>query len=90
MNNTYGRFSKDGSEYVITNPDTPRPRINYLTNGSYCALCSQAGSKPTNTTGSGNRLPNTGQHFSAQQKQQSKHPSLISMPWPITGTGISS
>ena len=39
----YGDFSADGSEYIITRPDTPRPWINYLTNGDYCALCSHRG-----------------------------------------------
>lgn len=43
MKNKYGHFTKDGSEYVITRPDTPRPWINYLTNGSYCAVCSNIG-----------------------------------------------
>jgi len=40
---SYGHFSEDGREYVITRPDTPRPWINYLSNGRYCALCSQTG-----------------------------------------------
>ncbi|HPP73949.1 MAG TPA: glycosyl transferase family 36 [Armatimonadota bacterium] len=40
---SYGYFSEDGREYVITRPDTPRPWINYLSNGRYCALCSQTG-----------------------------------------------
>ena len=39
----YGHFSEDGREYIITRPDTPRPWVNYLTNGRYCALCSQTG-----------------------------------------------
>jgi len=39
----YGNFSEDGREYIIKRPDTPRPWINYLTNGRYCALCSQTG-----------------------------------------------
>ncbi|OGY21377.1 MAG: hypothetical protein A2126_01210 [Candidatus Woykebacteria bacterium GWB1_45_5] len=39
----YGHFSKDGKEYIITRPDTPRPWINYLTNGKYTALCSATG-----------------------------------------------
>ncbi len=39
----WGHFSEDGKEYVITRPDTPRPWINYLTNGRYCALCSHTG-----------------------------------------------
>lgn len=37
----YGHFSKDASEYIITNPNTPRPWINYLTNETYCSVISQ-------------------------------------------------
>jgi len=37
----YGHFSADCLEYIITNPDTPRPWINYLTNEQYCAIISQ-------------------------------------------------
>ncbi len=37
----YGHFSNDGSEFIITNPLTPRPWINYLTNENYCAIISQ-------------------------------------------------
>ncbi len=40
---SYGHFSEDGRQYVITRPDTPRPWINYLSNSRYCALCSQTG-----------------------------------------------
>ncbi|MCS7151197.1 MAG: hypothetical protein NZ928_02275 [Endomicrobia bacterium] len=40
----YGNFSKDGTEFVIKRPDTPRPWINYLTNGRYCLLISQVAS----------------------------------------------
>lgn len=40
---SYGHFSEDGTEYIITRPDTPRPWANYLTNGKYCAICSQTG-----------------------------------------------
>jgi len=39
----YGHFSQDGKEYIVTRPDTPRPWINYLTNGKYTALCSATG-----------------------------------------------
>ncbi|MEE8359977.1 MAG: hypothetical protein V3S04_03520 [Candidatus Omnitrophota bacterium] len=40
----YGNFSEDGLEFVIKDPNTPRPWINYLTNDSYCAIIShQAG-----------------------------------------------
>lgn len=40
MKNKYGNFSADGSEFVITNPVTPTPWINYLTNENYCAVIS--------------------------------------------------
>ncbi|NQT95380.1 MAG: hypothetical protein HQ572_02920 [Candidatus Omnitrophica bacterium] len=36
----YGHFSKDGTEFIITNPNTPRPWINYLTNEDYCSIIS--------------------------------------------------
>ncbi|MFH0839604.1 MAG: hypothetical protein V1883_01125 [Candidatus Omnitrophota bacterium] len=39
----YGNFSKDGLEYIITDPNTPRPWINYLTNENYCSVISQCG-----------------------------------------------
>ncbi len=39
----YGHFSENGREYVITRPDTPRPWVNILTNGSYSAVVSQTG-----------------------------------------------
>jgi len=37
----YGNFSKDGLEFIITTPNTPRPWINYLTNTEYCCIISQ-------------------------------------------------
>ena len=39
---TYGDFSKDGKEFIISSPNTPRPWINYLCNrdGSYVSLLS--------------------------------------------------
>ncbi|MBI5078503.1 hypothetical protein HZB08_00580, partial [Candidatus Saganbacteria bacterium] len=40
---SYGYFSSDGKEYSITNPATPRPWINYLTNDQYCAVISATG-----------------------------------------------
>lgn len=36
-------MSKDGWEYIVTKPDTPRPWINYLTNEQYCAVISATG-----------------------------------------------
>lgn len=37
----YGHFSRDNREFIINDPDTPRPWINYLTNERYCAVISQ-------------------------------------------------
>jgi len=39
----YGHFSKDGREFIITNPNTPRPWFNYLFNDVYHCLISQTG-----------------------------------------------
>lgn len=40
----YGYFTDDGKEYVITRPDTPRPWVNVISNGSYSLVVSQTGS----------------------------------------------
>ena len=37
----YGRFSPDGTEYVITEPDLPRPWLNLMANGTYQIVVSQ-------------------------------------------------
>ncbi|MFA5038047.1 MAG: hypothetical protein WC732_00020 [Candidatus Omnitrophota bacterium] len=37
----YGHFSSDGLEFITTDPVTPTPWINYLTNETYCAIISQ-------------------------------------------------
>lgn len=37
----YGYFSEDDREYIITQPDTPRPWCNYLFNDQYHAIISQ-------------------------------------------------
>lgn len=37
----YGHFSADGLEFIISDPVTPTPWINYLTNEKYCAIISQ-------------------------------------------------
>lgn len=42
--NKYGHFDKTRNEYVITNPKTPRPWINVISNGNYGLTVSQAGS----------------------------------------------
>ena len=39
----YGYFSADGREYIITNPLTPRPWINVISNGDYSLIISQTG-----------------------------------------------
>ncbi len=41
--NEYGYFTADGSEYVITRPDTPRPWVNVMSNGRYGMILSQTG-----------------------------------------------
>ena len=43
LKNKYGYFSSDGREFVITDPRTPKPWINVLTNGEHSALISQMG-----------------------------------------------
>ncbi|MBN1981794.1 MAG: hypothetical protein JW795_09695 [Chitinivibrionales bacterium] len=39
----YGRFSEDGTEFIIHRPDTPQPWINYSVNGRYHAIISNTG-----------------------------------------------
>lgn len=39
----YGEFSKNGDEYIVYRPDTPKPWVNVLTNGQYCAHVSHTG-----------------------------------------------
>src|SRR3990167_10746136 len=39
----FGHFSVDGSEYIITDPNTPKPWVNFLSNQRYCALVSATG-----------------------------------------------
>lgn len=39
----YGRFDDRRRRFVITRPDTPRPWINYATNGRYSRLISHTG-----------------------------------------------
>ncbi len=39
----YGHFNRDGSEYIITRPDTPKPWVNVISNGEYGLIVSQAG-----------------------------------------------
>jgi cellobiose phosphorylase len=39
----FGKFSEDGKEYIITDPRTPKPWVNYLTNGRYCTFMSHTG-----------------------------------------------
>ncbi len=42
--NKYGYFNEDGTEYVITRPDTPRPWANVICPGDYGVVLSQTGS----------------------------------------------
>jgi cellobiose phosphorylase len=41
--NQYGYFSDNGKEYVITNPRTPKPWVNVVSNGDYSFMVSQTG-----------------------------------------------
>ncbi len=43
-NLTYGYFSEDGLEFIITTPKTPKPWINVISNGDYGLTISQTGS----------------------------------------------
>ena len=43
LKNKYGYFSKDGREFVITDPRTPRPWFNYMWNENYAGLISHTG-----------------------------------------------
>ncbi len=43
IQNPYGHFSDDGREFVITDPRTPAPWINYSWNDGYAALVSHTG-----------------------------------------------
>ena len=37
----YGGFSKNGREYIITRPDTPRPWMHVISNAKYCLKITQ-------------------------------------------------
>ena len=39
----YGRFSRDGREFIITTPTTPRPWVNVVSNGDAGFIMSQTG-----------------------------------------------
>lgn len=41
--NKYGYFSEDGREFIITNPLTPRPWVNVISNSDFGLVVSQAG-----------------------------------------------
>lgn len=43
IKNKYGYFSKDGREFIITDPKTPRPWFNYMWNENYAGLISHTG-----------------------------------------------
>ncbi len=42
--NQYGHFNEDGTEYIITDPDTPVPWINVISNGDWGMTISNSGS----------------------------------------------
>lgn len=43
LQNPYGHFDEEHREFVITNPATPAPWVNYITNGLYHGLVSHVG-----------------------------------------------
>jgi cellobiose phosphorylase len=43
FDNGYGYFATDGSEYIITRPDTPKPWVNVICPGDYGLVVSQIG-----------------------------------------------
>lgn len=43
ISNKYGYFSDDFKEFIITNPETPRPWFNYMWNENYVGLISHTG-----------------------------------------------
>jgi cellobiose phosphorylase len=43
IKNDYGYFTEDFREFVITNPETPRPWFNYIWNEHYAGLVSHGG-----------------------------------------------
>lgn len=43
LKNKYGYFTEDMKEYVITNPRTPKPWINVISNSDYSLMISQTG-----------------------------------------------
>jgi len=44
LKTSYGHFSKDGREFIVATPRTPRPWINVISNGDYGMTVSQTGS----------------------------------------------
>src|SRR5512140_3407080 len=44
MDTSFGSYSADGSEYIITDPNTPMPWVNVISNGDYGFVISEAGS----------------------------------------------
>ena len=44
MDTTFGSYSEDGLEYIISNPNTPMPWVNVISNGDYGLVISQSGS----------------------------------------------
>ncbi len=58
LNQENGRFSPNGTEYIITNPATPRHWYNYLWNGRTVSLFSQLGQGESfSQDRMGNRIP---------------------------------
>lgn len=88
--NQYGHFSDDGKEYVITNPRTPKPWVNVVSNGDYSFMVSQTGGGCSWRGNAGqNRLTrlnqdlvkdNYGKYYYLRDRKTGKYWSLSWMP----------
>ena len=88
--NKYGYFASNHKEYVITNPSTPKPWVNVISNGDYSFMVSQTGGGCSWRGNAGqNRLTrlyqdlikdNYGKYFYLRDKDTGKYWSLSWMP----------
>lgn len=88
--NRYGYFSDQGNEYVITDPRTPKPWVNVVSNGDYSFMVSQTGGGCSWRGNAGqNRLTRLnqdlvkdpfGKYFYLRDRRSGKYWSLTWMP----------
>ncbi len=88
--NKYGYFSDSGKEYIITDPRTPKPWVNVISNGDYSLMISQTGGGCSWRGNAGqNRLTrlyqdlvkdNWGKYFYLRNRDTGKYWSLSFLP----------